>query len=313
MKKQKMLTGILSVILFGNYVISSSYVAFATEGDSEVVENTVELEHEHSATEETKDIAEDVTTESERTTEQNDVKKVTTYQEQANIPVDAKISEIFPDPNMAQAVAELFGKTVADSLTETERNRTVISLLSKNITSIEGISVFSKLVNLKLSGNKIKSYPQELNQLPNLNVLWLNDNEITSMEGFGEVAFPALTQLYLADNQIIELPQTFVNYSIGKGTGSEVYLDNNQLTQLPENIGTIEKMRTFTVSGNFLSEVPGSLLENNTVSAMDLSNNQLVELPDTIASGSNLATLYLADNQLTSLPTSFGNLTKVRD
>lgn len=220
--------------------------------------------------------------------------------------VNPVIKDQFPDPNMAKVVAETLGKTINDQISNEDLKLTEISDNTSNrgIKNIDGIEIFKYLSILKLSNNELISYPKVLNQLPQLNVLWLNGNKIESLEGLGDVPLPQLTQLYLSDNKIKNLPVNFINYSHEKGTATEIYLDNNLISSLPADIGKLEKLRVLSISGNTLGDVPESLLSNGTVQEIGLSNNHLVSLPDSFNSKSLIKNLDLSNNQLTSLPNS---------
>ena len=64
----------------------------------------------------------------------------------------------------------------------------------------------------------------------------------------------------------------------------ELNCSNNQLTNLPESIGSLSNLQQ-----------------------LDCGNNQLINLPESIKSLSNLQILYCHNNQLTKLPESIKN------
>ncbi|KKL20502.1 hypothetical protein LCGC14_2454840, partial [marine sediment metagenome] len=69
----------------------------------------------------------------------------------------------------------------------------------------------------------------------------------------------------------------------------ELYLNDNQLTQLPESIGSLENLKE-----------------------LYLHDNQLTKLPESIGNLISLRVLSLWDNQLTQLPESIGNLKNLK-
>ena len=76
---------------------------------------------------------------------------------------------------------------------------------------------------------------------------------------------------------------------IARSTGTELDFSMLQLTDLPPQIGQLDKLKL-----------------------LDLSNNQLAHLPADIGRLTNLEDLDLKDNQLASLPDELYNLDKLR-
>jgi internalin A len=80
------------------------------------------------------------------------------------------------------------------------------------------------------------------------------------------------------------------------------------LTELPESIGILSRLRKLYLSNNNLSMLPRSLGNLVKLESLDLSKNQLTMLPESIGQLRQLRFLDLAFNQLTYLPKSLGNL-----
>jgi leucine-rich repeat protein SHOC2 len=94
----------------------------------------------------------------------------------------------------------------------------------------------------------------------------------------------------------------------GYERASELLLTGNQLTSLPESIGSLYSLNLLYLSHNQLTSLPESIGNLSNLTWLKLGKNKLTSLPESIGSLSNLTNLYLEDNQLTSLPESVGNL-----
>ncbi|AKB37101.1 Leucine-rich repeat containing protein [Methanosarcina siciliae C2J] len=91
-------------------------------------------------------------------------------------------------------------------------------------------------------------------------------------------------------------------------------LSENQLTQLPSEIGELVNLKTLDLSFNELTQLPPEITELKNLTTLDLSRNQLTQLPPEITELKNLTELYLYSNQLTQLPpeiTELKNLTEL--
>jgi Leucine-rich repeat (LRR) protein len=118
-----------------------------------------------------------------------------------------------------------------------------------------------------------------------------------------------LKELYLSDNQLSSLPESFGNLKIL--INLELY--GNQLNSLPESFGNLQNLPELRLSNNQLSSLPESFGNLQNLSSLYLENNQLSSLPESFGDLHNLSYLDLSNNQLSSLPESFGNLKYLSD
>ena len=116
----------------------------------------------------------------------------------------------------------------------------------------------------------------------------------------------ASTKLDLLDNNLTELPK-----EIGNLTNSTVLdLWNNNLIELPKEIGNLTNLRELYLEDNNLTELPKEIGNLTNLTELVLKSNNLTELPKEIENLTNLTTLFLGDN-LTELPKEIGNLTNL--
>jgi Leucine-rich repeat (LRR) protein len=119
--------------------------------------------------------------------------------------------------------------------------------------------------------------------------------------------FTKLEWLSFSENQLTELPQ-----SIGTLTNlKELYLNDNQLTVLPNSISNLTNLEYLVLNDNQLTELPDSIGNLTKLKGIYLGDNELTKLPESIGNLTNLEELGLDKNQLSELPQSIGNLTKL--
>ena len=117
----------------------------------------------------------------------------------------------------------------------------------------------------------------------------------------------ALVKLNLIENQLTELPKEIGNLTNLK----ELWFSDNQLTELPKEIGNLSNLTLLTLNDNQLTELPKEIGNLSNLKELWLYRNQLTELPKEIGNLSNLTDLWLWDNQLKELPKEIGNLSNL--
>lgn len=90
-------------------------------------------------------------------------------------------------------------------------------------------------------------------------------------------------------------------------------LSNNQLTELPGEIGHLTNLEYLNLSKNKLINLPEEIGRLTNLQELNVSNNQLTELPKEIGQLTNLRLLYSDDNLLTELPAEIGQLAKLEE
>ncbi len=133
-----------------------------------------------------------------------------------------------------------------------------------------------------------------------------------------------LTELDLAGLELEDLPP-----EIGKCTQLEmlvlgkvgkwelvngkltVKLITNQLSVLPEELRSLEKLRSINLSGNPFGKMPELLLEMKQLESLNLTSIGLTEIPDAIVQLSNLREFDLNFNQITFIQEAIGQLSNL--
>jgi hypothetical protein len=138
------------------------------------------------------------------------------------------------------------------------------------------------------------------------------NNELEIWELIGEAQkrgglLPAAMNLSLEGLNLDALSPTL--FRLPANTLNVLYLDNNQLTSLPAEIGALTGLTELGLSRNRLTSLPAEIGALTGLTHLSLIDNQLTLLPAEIGALTGLTWLGLNGNQLTSLPAEIGALT----
>ncbi|KAM9456507.1 erbin isoform 2-T2 [Clarias gariepinus] len=117
-----------------------------------------------------------------------------------------------------------------------------------------------------------------------------------------------LEELYLDANQIEELPKQLFNCQLLH----RLSLPDNDLSVLPPAIANLVNLRELDVSKNSIQEFPENIKNCKVLAVVEASVNPISKLPDGFTQLLSLTQLYLNDAFLEFLPASFGRLTKLQ-
>ena len=118
---------------------------------------------------------------------------------------------------------------------------------------------------LVLKGKKLKQFPREVYDLPNLVVLDLSKNKLKSLpEDIGRM------------DQLVELDLT-----------------GNKISELPASIGSLTSVKKLSLNRNLISELPPEIGKMSELEILELWDNELVDLPPEISELKKLRTLEL--------------------
>jgi hypothetical protein len=94
--------------------------------------------------------------------------------------------------------------------------------------------------------------------------------------------------------------------------GLHLYANNNQLAELPDEIGALDNVEFFYCDHNLLSTLPRALADMDSLIAMYFTGNRFTEIPVFVYDMSRLTKLQFSKNQLTQLPPEIGRMTGLR-
>ena len=87
-------------------------------------------------------------------------------------------------------------------------------------------------------------------------------------------------------------------------------LNDNQLSQLPEDFACLKKLKIIFISGNSFEHVPSVLAKCPALTMIGIKSNQIKTVPEN-SLPVNTRWLILTGNQISKLPNSIGQLTKL--
>ncbi len=213
------------------------------------------------------------------------------------LPQDGSITEIY-----------LEGISFPDTALHFEiyDNLTKLSIINTDLNPLKYTLYFGeKIKDLILRNTNLNEIPQGLEKLTELYKLDLSQNNI---EKLPYNMYISLSTLNLSQNKIKELPYSIWNYDC-----HDLYLDSNQISQLPAPYSNQRsRLTSLYFSYNKLSSLPTfpESIRNNVIN-FDLSHNNFKEFPNELFSFSKLTTLNLSANKISSIPASIEKLNKL--
>lgn len=143
---------------------------------------------------------------------------------------------------------------------------------------------------LNLSGNALSALPADLPRLRKLRVLFCSDNLFTTVpEVLGQC--PQLSMVGFKANQIRTLPAAALPPQL-----RWLILTDNQLAELPPEIGNCPHLEKLMLAGNQLTALPATLARCTNLGLLRIAANQLTELPAWLLTLPRLSWLAYAGN-----------------
>jgi len=187
-----------------------------------------------------------------------------------------------------------------------------------------------RVVELHLSGRKLKELPEIITQLKNLEIFSISSNSLDALlnwiGGFKKLklfrvnnnklvdlsssigSLSSLEKLVAFNNEIIGLPDSIGNLSSLK----VLDLFNNQIEILPMSIGKLSSLEELILYENKLNALPESIGNLKSLETLDLAQNDIKTISKSIGKLNSLKTLILSDNNLDNLPDEVGSLSNLK-
>lgn len=207
------------------------------------------------------------------------------------------------DPQLGEAMQEVLpGQPLcASSFADADPPIVQLHFKKRGIESLEGLECFSNvgIQDLRLQGNLIVDVsplaafgqPDPGSGKPALNQLYLTDNEVVDVSPLAGLS--SLTYLGLSDNTISDpAPLAQLTNLV------ELHLTGNNIEDL-SGLESLTLMEKLALGGNSISEIEG-LTELTQLRVLGLTGNTLKEFP-AFADFSSLTDLELGGNKITSL------------
>ncbi|MGI4862502.1 MAG: leucine-rich repeat-containing protein kinase family protein [Janthinobacterium lividum] len=148
---------------------------------------------------------------------------------------------------------------------------------------------------LNLSDNILSALPDDLPRLHKLRVLFCSDNQFTTVpEVLGQC--PQLSMVGFKANQIRTLPAAALPPQL-----RWLILTDNQLEELPLEIGNCHQLQKLMLAGNQLNSLPETLANCASLELLRIAANQLSELPAWLLAMPRLSWLAYAGNPFSAV------------
>lgn len=183
--------------------------------------------------------------------------------ETGGIPIDPAH---FPDANFLKYVEKIIDTDHSGTLSQEERNATVIYVLGMGIKDLTGIEFFPELENLDCSENQLTQL--DVSKNPKLKRLVCYENKLTSLDVSGNTS---LTELHCYTNQLTSL-------NLGENANLDILnCVVNRLTSL--DLSGNANLTRLACSSNLLTSL--NVSKNTELDTLDCSGNKRsLELSD---------------------------------
>lgn len=154
----------------------------------------------------------------------------------------------------------------------------------------------SSLIYLELWNTHLDSLPNELQYLPNIELLRLlgNQSQDTLHISDSLKRMPRLSTIQFVDVDLFKFPQ----FILRSKKIENIYLVNCKIDSLPEDIFYLDKIKELNMEGNRIEVLPDALRKLNHLSFLNLKNNKLTTIDERMANIPSLQVLDISGNMI---------------
>ncbi len=193
----------------------------------------------------------------------------------------------------------------------------------------EKISNPERIEILILDSLQLTVVPQNIKRFTHLKHLSLNNNPKADFNAiFKTVNTLPITFVNLQNNALKELPPaigdlkdiTHINLSYNRLHSGQVYtiltmlpklnslwLNHNQFTELPPEIGQLSSLRNLYIEHNALTDLPEEITGLSKVWVLHAGHNQFKEIPTALSRMKILLLLHINNNRIHTIPEEFAS------
>ncbi|WP_153915990.1 leucine-rich repeat-containing protein kinase family protein [Shewanella sp. TC10] len=146
---------------------------------------------------------------------------------------------------------------------------------------------------LDLSNNRLSQLPDEFACLTELKILFLSFNCFTEVPHI-IAQCPKLEMIGFKANQISTVAENCLPVDT-----RWLILTDNQITQLPQSIGQLHRLKKCALAGNKINSLPDTMANCQELELLRISANNLTQVPDWLLSMPKLAWLAFSGNPVT--------------
>ncbi|ORX63042.1 hypothetical protein DM01DRAFT_1314794 [Hesseltinella vesiculosa] len=145
--------------------------------------------------------------------------------------------------------------------------------------------------------------------LVNVNHVGLQNHNLTTIPIALYGVAANIISLDLSRNLLIELPSDFMQQCTQL---SQLWLTENEYTQLPPSLGSAKQLQQLNVSSNHLRSLQNLETQLPGLISLRAFNNQIPYLPDSFVQFSHLSLLFLSNNAFTCFPPCICDLSQLQ-
>jgi Leucine-rich repeat (LRR) protein len=224
--------------------------------------------------------------------------------------LDLMIEELPPEIGQLQKLQKLCLVGITELPPEIGQLQNLKELWLKSYSIIELPPEIGQLQNLKelwLESYSITELPPEIGQLQNLKELRIQANltelppEIGQLQNLQNIYLIYCPRITTFPSQLGQLANLELLSLSSLRNFEDFSFPGNNLTELPREIGQLQKLQTLNLRDSQITELPPEIAQLQNLKTLDLRDNQITELPPEIAELQNLREVSLTDNPIQDL------------